>query len=237
MVSRYGNTGTREQHTREVLMEGSIITVEEATFVVEMFRETVTSVHCGFHPFPPEVVDAVYCSTGIDSVSGPSPTTKARNRWQGVDNPRTGGNGKGWVSRGRGNRTRRIPIISAFCGNPSARGWGLAREWAGVTSKARQATKFQLLPGSSAVINSPRTAPARPGRLVPSILKTVTREADIKTPSECSPLLAEFRETRGSGWGILIDGTRPFLSIPNPRSRRSPRRNRGEVFRLGGGIH
>lgn len=110
-------------------------------------------------------------------------------------------------------------------------GWG--------TSRARQGKQpsSNYTRGSSAVINSPRTpSQVRPGRLVPSILKTVTREADIKTPSECSPLLAAFRETRRRGGvserveRILIDGTRPFLSIPNSPTEELARRNPWRSF-------
>lgn len=70
-------------------VEGNIVTVE-TTSSSNVLRncDLDVVVFAGF------IVAAVYCSTGIDSISGPPPTTKARNRWQGVDNPRTGGNGK-----------------------------------------------------------------------------------------------------------------------------------------------
>lgn len=56
-------------------VEGNIVTVE-TTSSSNVLRncDLDVVVFAGF------IVAAVYCSTGIDSISGPPPTTKARNR-------------------------------------------------------------------------------------------------------------------------------------------------------------
>lgn len=121
---------------------------------------------------------------GIDSVSGPSPTTKARSRWQGVDNPRTGGNGKAEGWDGGGNPTRRIPIISPFCQDcRSNGGWGGGR--------GKRKAEVRCIPRSIfAVITSPRTDAS--SRRFDS--QNRHARVDIKTPNG-SPLLPEFLET------------------------------------------